>query len=66
MRQGTVSQFRVDLHDDGVSAVHVISSDSVETFSFDGGAAPPACGERTRGNGTSRTTDLARWIPWSR
>src|SRR5699024_11825341 len=37
MRQGTVFQFRIDLLDDRVPAVDLISSDSVETIPVDGG-----------------------------
>lgn len=37
MRQGTILQLRIDLLDDRVSAMDVISSDSVETILIDGG-----------------------------
>ena len=37
MRQGTVLQFCIDLLDDRVLAVDLISSDSVETIPVDGG-----------------------------
>ena len=37
MRQGTVFQFRIDLLDDRVLAVHVISNHSVETVFVHGG-----------------------------
>lgn len=38
MRQGTILQFRIDLLDDRVSAMDLISGDSVETILIDGTA----------------------------